>query len=206
MPEKTKYIIFYRKYSVFGNAYASYICVVDTDDIYHEVGKLYCKSIEHIDSVRYCEHRGDFAKREEYWFSQGYEKISSDLYRSVRPFSEFELPDVEINDKTVLAIIKECGVLHKRLEEYQEFLKQNVDFFKDCITYSITGIHLNCELKDGYLCDADGKRLAISNLTINNYLNYYVSQFYRDFTDSESGKAYIKVDNRNTYVSVSYLR
>lgn len=71
------YKIFYKKYSVFGNGYLSYVKVVKTADIYHEVGKLICTSIEHVKDIWYGTIKDENAYKVSvaYWEENGYRKI-----------------------------------------------------------------------------------------------------------------------------------
>ena len=62
------------------NAFIDYIKVVYTDDIYHEIGKMICTSLEKIDKIRYTEPRASTEKCEEFWLEEGYEKITDDLW------------------------------------------------------------------------------------------------------------------------------
>ena len=47
------YSIHYHKYNIFANNYVRYIQDVVTDDIYHEVGKIICSSLERISKISY---------------------------------------------------------------------------------------------------------------------------------------------------------
>lgn len=75
MKKKELYKIFYKKYSVYGGAYVPYILVVETADIYHEVGKLICTSIEEIKDIWYGTAK-HLDKSIAYWESRGYRRIS----------------------------------------------------------------------------------------------------------------------------------
>ena len=76
-----RYNIYYKKYNVFARDYLLYVRVVYTDDIYHEVGKLYCTSFEKIDSIRYAKTRLSVDECHHYFITNGYKKISDNLYR-----------------------------------------------------------------------------------------------------------------------------
>ncbi len=75
-----RYNIYYRKYNMFANAYIPYIKVVHSDDVYHEVGKLICTSIERIEGVRYTEPKSSQEQCEELFAECGYRKIAEDLW------------------------------------------------------------------------------------------------------------------------------
>ena len=75
-----RYNIYYTKYSILARDYVPFIKVVYTEDIYHEVGKLICKSLEKIDSIRYTAPRASEEACEQYWLESGYEKLSENLW------------------------------------------------------------------------------------------------------------------------------
>lgn len=49
------YKLFIRKYNMVLNDYVTIEKVVKTNDIYHEIGYIYCTSIEHIKRIDYIE-------------------------------------------------------------------------------------------------------------------------------------------------------
>lgn len=49
------YKLFIRKYNIALNDYVTIEKVVKTNDIYHEIGYIYCTSIEHIKRIDYIE-------------------------------------------------------------------------------------------------------------------------------------------------------
>lgn len=71
-----RYNIYYLKYNIIANDYTPYIKVVDTDDIYHEVGKMICKSLEKIDHIRYTQPKASKEDCEKLWIERGYRKIT----------------------------------------------------------------------------------------------------------------------------------
>lgn len=48
-----KYKIFIRKYSIFKNDYEVVEKIVETNDIYHEIGYIYCTTLEDIKRITY---------------------------------------------------------------------------------------------------------------------------------------------------------
>ena len=75
-----RYNIYYRKYSIMANDYFLFVRVVYTDDIYHEIGKMICTSIEKIDSIRYTEPRASLEDCEKYWIDSGYKKLCQNVW------------------------------------------------------------------------------------------------------------------------------
>jgi hypothetical protein len=75
-----RYNIYYRKYNIIANDYIPYIKVVHTDDIYHEIGKMICKSMEKIENIRYTESRASRETVEQLWTEEGYRKLTDDVW------------------------------------------------------------------------------------------------------------------------------
>lgn len=80
-PADTKrYNIYYRKYNIIANAYISCVKVVNTSDIYHEIGKMICFSMEKIESIRYTEPKESQEDCEKLWAEKGYRKLTNDIW------------------------------------------------------------------------------------------------------------------------------
>lgn len=77
----TRYNIYYTKYNIIANDYIPYIKVVYTDDIYHEIGKMICTSLEKIDSIRYTEPKASIEDCEKLWIDEGYINIGNNIWR-----------------------------------------------------------------------------------------------------------------------------
>lgn len=76
----TRYNIYYTRYNILARDYIPYIKVVYTDDIYHEIGKMVCTSIEKITSIHYTKPKATVEECESYWLDEGYKKISDNLW------------------------------------------------------------------------------------------------------------------------------
>ena len=76
-----RYNIYYTKYNILARDYVPYVKVVYTEDIFHEVGKLVCTSIEKIKSISYTKPKATLEACEQYWTEEGYEQISNTLWR-----------------------------------------------------------------------------------------------------------------------------
>lgn len=50
-----RYKLFIRKYNMFKNDYEVIEEVVETDDIYHTIGYIYCTTLEEIKRIDYTE-------------------------------------------------------------------------------------------------------------------------------------------------------
>lgn len=49
------YKLFIRKYNLFKNDYEVIEKIVETNDIYHEIGYIYCTTLEEIKRIDYAE-------------------------------------------------------------------------------------------------------------------------------------------------------
>lgn len=49
----SKYKLFIRKYNIFKNDYEVVEEIVETNDIYHEIGYIYCNTLEEIKRIDY---------------------------------------------------------------------------------------------------------------------------------------------------------
>ena len=76
----TRYNIYYRKYNILANDYVPYVRVVYTDDIYHEIGKIICTSLERIEHIRYTEPKASQEECEKYWAESGYRKLCENIW------------------------------------------------------------------------------------------------------------------------------
>lgn len=75
-----EYIIYYQKYSIFCNGYRQWITIVNTNDIYHEVGKLVCQSLENIKNIRYCTNQQSRDECEDRWLQRGFHSVGQNSW------------------------------------------------------------------------------------------------------------------------------
>ena len=75
-----RYNIYYKKYNIIARDYIPYIKVVETDDVYHEIGKMICNSIEEIKNIRYTEPKASREKCEQLWQERGYHQIDKNYW------------------------------------------------------------------------------------------------------------------------------
>lgn len=74
------YVIYYWKYNINARDYLFYIQLIKTMDIYHEIGKMICSSIENIKNIRYTELYDDELEIYIKHLNDEYHKISDNLY------------------------------------------------------------------------------------------------------------------------------
>ena len=79
--ERKRYNLYYSKYNIFARGYVRYVEVIESTDIYHEIGKKICTTLEHIKRISYTEPKATREECEELWLQGGYEKISNNLWR-----------------------------------------------------------------------------------------------------------------------------
>lgn len=79
--EKKRYNLYYSMYNIFARGYVRYVEVIESTDIYHEIGKKICTTMEHIKRISYTEPKATREECENLWLQGGYEKISSNLWR-----------------------------------------------------------------------------------------------------------------------------
>ena len=79
--QKKRYNLYYSMYNIFARGYVRYVEVIESTDIYHEIGKKICTTMEHIKRISYTEPKATREECEELWLQGGYEKISSNLWR-----------------------------------------------------------------------------------------------------------------------------
>ena len=79
--EKKRYNLYYSKYNIFARGYVRYVQVIESTDIYHEIGKMICASMEHIKRISYTEPKATREECKELWLQGGYEKIANNLWR-----------------------------------------------------------------------------------------------------------------------------
>lgn len=83
------------------------------------------------------------------------------------------------------------GTLYDRISEE----------FEDCYNYSVNSILYNCKEIDGKLYNSKGYLLADSGLIDNKY---YCNQWSGYCEDNYYGNMYYKIDDKGTFVEVSY--
>ncbi len=90
-----RYNIYYQRYNILARDYIPYVRVVDTKDVYHEIGKMICTTLEEMKNIRYTKPKATYEECVELWEEKGYKKISEDTWRLEDPKYknvEFEQP------------------------------------------------------------------------------------------------------------------
>lgn len=75
-----RYHIYYRQFNILARTDIPYIRVVETDDIYHEIGKMICNALEKIESISYTQPKASQEDCEKLWTKRGYRKITRDTW------------------------------------------------------------------------------------------------------------------------------
>lgn len=87
---KVRYYIHFEKYNSLYRGYISYICLAYTNDIYHEVGKIICSSLEKVRRISYTKAIASEKQLQDFWIEEGYSKIDDTLWYKLCPKSEDE--------------------------------------------------------------------------------------------------------------------
>ena len=74
------YNIYYSKYNILARDYISFIRRVETEDIYHEIGKMICTSLESIRDVYYTKSTANVDELEVMWEKAGYRKLDTNIW------------------------------------------------------------------------------------------------------------------------------
>ena len=90
-----RYNIYYQRYNILARDYIPYVRFVDTKDVYHEIGKMICTTLEEMKNIRYTKPKATHEECAKLWEEKGYKKISEDTWRLEDPKYknvEFEQP------------------------------------------------------------------------------------------------------------------
>lgn len=80
MPELKIYHIYYKRFNLATKGYVRFIKVVETTDIFHEVGKLVCQSMEKIEDIHYFTPRIPQTEVVKKWIDNGFVQWSENLW------------------------------------------------------------------------------------------------------------------------------
>lgn len=69
------YLLYVRKYSIISNDYEFYIYHCRTNDIFHTIGEMYYRTLEHIKRIDFVE---DTQSRRKYWLAENKEILEWD--------------------------------------------------------------------------------------------------------------------------------
>lgn len=105
--------------------------------------------------------------------------------------------------KQTLNKIKQLAKISKKLNTLKEKLSET-EFFEDLLLWDIGGVFSNCEIKNGELYTSDGDYLSGDGRCMDEQIPYFVNQSTGYSGDDFYGTMYIKVDDNNTFVAVTY--
>lgn len=70
--ENYTHLLYVRKYSIFTNDYELYVYGVNTKDIYHTIGEIYARSLEHVKRIDWTELTDENRQAKfDYWEEKG---------------------------------------------------------------------------------------------------------------------------------------
>ena len=135
--EVKRYNVYYTKYNIFANDYVPYIRVVETDDIFHYVGKMLYTTFEKIERIRWTQPKASREDCMNLWLSNGYtcigssmnyfvkenfketeRKISEDSAHVVRDFAKWLIDHSDCNNDL------DCSLMPDYVKDYLEGKKE----------------------------------------------------------------------------------
>ena len=108
-----------------------------------------------------------------------------------------------MDSNAVLNNIMKYAKLHKILRDYREVLQQH-EFFEDLYSWEVEKIYRNCKVDNNTLYDKEGNILSSCGGCMNEKIPYFVNQSTGYLCDNYYGSMFVKVDNNNTFVEISY--
>ena len=106
-------------------------------------------------------------------------------------------------DKNTLKKIKSYARKEVELQALREKLDKHY-LFEGLSHWGVTAIHQNCEIKDGKLYDHNGDLLSRDGGCMDEAIPYFVNQSTGYCGDDYYGTMFVKVDEQNTFVAISY--
>lgn len=106
-------------------------------------------------------------------------------------------------DKNTLKKIKAYARKEIELNSLREKLDKHY-LFEDLLQWGVTAIYQNCEIKDGELYNENGDLLSRDGRCMDEQIPYFVNQSTGYCGDDYYGTMFVKVDEQNTFVAISY--
>lgn len=108
-----------------------------------------------------------------------------------------------MKSKEVLGLIKELAELESKIGLLHEKLSK-IYPFDECMCWGCTGIYTGCTIEDGCLYDSRGNLLSNDDGCTDEAIPYFVNQTTGYCEDDYHGTMFIKVDDENTFVAITY--
>lgn len=108
--------------------------------------------------------------------------------------------------KILLKKIYTVALLQARIEKLKKEFREN-DLFSVLSFFDIGEIYPNCTIKqkeNGELYSANGDLLSSDGRCMNEEIPYFVNQATGYCGDDFYGTMFVKVDDKNTFVAISY--
>lgn len=105
-----RYNIYYHKYHVFAQTHLPYVKIAETDDIYHEIGKLICDAFEEIKDIHYTEAQTTLEEHYKLLARNGYRPIGYNTWIMDSHFfdeAQIEIPTepIPVEPKKVMGML-----------------------------------------------------------------------------------------------------
>ena len=132
--EIKRYNVYYTKYNIFANDYVPYIRVVETDDIFHYVGKMFYQTLEKIGCIRWTEPKASREECEKMWIAEGYSKLDASGNFFVK--EDFTKKEKHISEESAFYVRDFAKYLidQRKFSSFADF-----DFLVDCVSDYLDG-------------------------------------------------------------------
>lgn len=107
-----------------------------------------------------------------------------------------------ITAKKALKTLLQLSRVHQKEEELKALVSE-IDLFDD-IEWSYEATYTNCTIKDGVLYSESGNKLSTDGRCMSEDIPYFVNQHTGYCCDDFYGTMYIKVNDMNTFVAISF--
>lgn len=111
--------------------------------------------------------------------------------------------NMQTNTKEALNLIKELGEVTKKYNLIREKLEM-IYPFDELMDWGVTGVYPGCTIKDDMLYDSQGELLSDDGRCMDEGIPYFVNQTTGYLGDDYHGTMFIKVDDENTFVAITY--
>ena len=82
---------------------------------------------------------------------------------------------------------------------------QELPFFNELDRWSFENVHYNCSIDNkGVLFDNEGNKLSADGRCMDEDIPYFVNQSCGYCGDDYSGRMFVRVDDKNTFVEINY--
>ena len=81
-----RYNIYYHRFNILARDYIPYVTVVDTEDVYHAIGKMICTTLEELKNIRYTKPKAGTTALVYYDYDIPSRELCIDMYHKTGAF------------------------------------------------------------------------------------------------------------------------